>query len=716
MSLSTIVCLLLPFGSSLNGSAAGMLMRHVSPPISVVQSPDSTATDSLPQDPHFPHELQVQEAVVRGTRRAASVNAVSQSLNSDQIQRAMGTSLAHLLQQVSGVTSLQTGTTLAKPVIQGMYGTRILLVNNGARQTGQQWGLDHAPEVDQNASHHIEVVKGAEAVRYGAEALGGIVLLEQKPLPYGHGKIHAQFTTVYGNNGHRATAFGGLEGGLPTLPHWAWRTQFSVQNGGDRSTAHYLLNNTGTREANAHIALGYHRDAWRTEAFYSLYANKTGVMYGAQMGNEELLAERIALGQPVETLPFARDIDYPFQRVVHHNVTFKGIYRSPSMGRWQWQTTFQADHREEHRFRRLNRSYLPAVALHLHSWQHRLRWDKKYGNWTTEAGMQWSDLNNTNEAGTGVVPVIPNYTERMLGIYALQKFNHGAWNAEAGLRFDHQTMKADGYDWRGARYGGQRTFDNLSYTLAARCQLTDHWSLTTNFGLAWRAPHVYELYSNGNELGSGIFVRGNDQLRSEQGYKWITSLHYDNHPFTLRVDGFIQWIDRYIYDAPTHERITVVSGAYPVFAYRQNSAFFRGLDIDFTVRVFRHLHYHLVGSLLWANEGRTHQFLPYIPAPRFRHELAWRIEDFSLSVQHQAVLRQTRFDPATDLIPYAPSGYHLFGLEAAYTWKWATGRIVQLRFIGENLFNRAYKEYTNRARYYAHDLGRDLRFAVHYKF
>ena len=77
------------------------------------------------------------------------------------------------------MTSLQTGTTTAKPVIHGMYGNRVLIMNNGVRQSGQQWGEDHAPEVDVEGNNHIQVIKGAEAVRYGAEAMAGAIVMEQ---------------------------------------------------------------------------------------------------------------------------------------------------------------------------------------------------------------------------------------------------------------------------------------------------------------------------------------------------------------------------------------------------------------------------------------------------------------------------------------------------------------------------------------------------------
>ena len=155
-------------------------------PVSLSQQADTTKTKNNKKNSksELGKEHNINEIVVTGVRQQASVNSVSDKIGENLIDRSMGKSLASILEHVSGVSSIQTGTTVAKPVINGMYGNRILIVNNGARQTGQQWGADHAPEIDQNSSGSIEVIKGAESVRYGSEALGGIIVMEQKALPY----------------------------------------------------------------------------------------------------------------------------------------------------------------------------------------------------------------------------------------------------------------------------------------------------------------------------------------------------------------------------------------------------------------------------------------------------------------------------------------------------------------------------------------------------
>ena len=640
----------------------------------------------------------LSEVVVSTRRQMMSVNQIGSQINQTAITNAMGRSLGSLLEGVSGISSIQTGTIVSKPVIHGMYGNRILLVSNGARLTGQQWGADHAPEVDKNSYSNIEVVKGADAVRYGSEALGGIVLMQPSPLPYEVSGLHGMVAGLYGTNGRRFGASGYVENSFKWHGDWAWRLHLNTENGGDRSTAHYLLNNTGMRENDLSLALGYRRGAWRLETGYSLFAQKLGVMQSAQMGNEQLLQERIRLGQPVDFTPFSRHIDYPFQQITHHNVYFKAFFDHEKIGHFAFQSTFQQDNRRENRIRRLNHSDIPTVSLHLNSLQNSLVWNKGYQHWKSEAGA-----------------------EVAFGLYALQKYTADRWGMEAGVRFDGQQTKADGYDWTGRRYGGKRDFANFTYSLGGHYHINKQLKLTSHFGVAWRAPHVYELYSNGNELSSGIFVKGDSTLLSEQSYKWISSLKYTSKYFDVQLDGYLQWINNYIFDQPTGRNITVVSGAYPVFQYRQTRAFFQGVDLDAHVRPVSSLDYHLVTAMIWAREMPSHAYLPYIPSFRLTHSLTWSLPFFKafspkLGLTHRFVAKQTRFNPATDLIANSPEAYHLMGFDVSFSVPMREGQSLRIGLMGDNILNREYKEYTNRSRYYAHDMGRDVRCMITWNF
>lgn len=693
-------------------------------PVLKSEQADSTNTKNNKQNgkSKLNKEQNIGEIVVTGVRQQASINSVSNKIDESLIDRSMGKSLASILEHVSGVSSIQTGTTVAKPVINGMYGNRILIVNNGARQTGQQWGVDHAPEIDQNSSGSIEIIKGAESVRYGSEALGGIIVMNQKALPYGQTALSGHLRTLYGNNGKRYSVVAQAEGTIPFSKNLAWRLQGTYANSGDQSTAKYVLNNTGYREHDFSASLGYKLNALKLEGYYSMYNLKLGVLNSAQLGSEDLLKERIALGQPAEVYPYSRHINYPFQQIEHHTAIGKVYFDAGKYGNFFWQTAFQADDRQENRIRRMNLSYIPAVSMYLTSFQNQLKWNLAYNKWNTEAGATYLHIRNRNQTGTGVVPLIPNYTEYDLGIYAIQKYRNGNWTAEAGIRFDNQETRASGYDYTGKLHGGHHVFSNFSYNLGTSYRFNEQLKLTSNLGLAWRAPHVHELYSNGNELGSGMFVMGDSTMHSEQSTKWVTSLSYRSAFAEVRVDAYLQWINGYIYDEPLKGRyVTVISGSYPLFQYKQTDAFFRGIDFDVRLRPIQHVEYHLLSGLIWANEKQTGNYLPYIPSARFDHDITW--EDIRvgkgnawLQLKHRLVLKQTRFNPANDLIDFTPPTYNLFGLEAGIDWPLGERNKLRMLLAADNLFNKEYKEYTNRSRYYAHDMGRDIRFSIGWFF
>lgn len=675
-------------------------------------------------------QIRLRELVVEAEKRPTSINSVSTKIPTVQIDKDMGQGLAKLLERVSGLSSIQTGANTAKPVIHGMHGNRILIVNNGSRQNGQQWGEGHAPEIDMSSSHSIYVVKGAESVRYGSEAMGGVIVMEQRPLAYMseslRGKINQQFST----NGRRYGLNALVEGAMPSVPNLAWRVQGSLATSGDRYTGDYILNNTGEREQNFSLALGYRwGDRLRTELYYSRYDSQHGVMKAAQMGNVNDLYERIRLGQPQVFEPWSRTIDYPNEHVVHHTLTARAEYDAQRWGQWRYQFTYQDDGRQEFRIRRNNNSHIPEVDLKLESQQHQLRWTLARNRWQSEAGMQYQHINNYSIAGNGVPPIIPNYVDDSWGVYAVERYNQDRWGAELGLRVDGQSTSADGYNGVGHRYGGTRHFTNLSFSLGGRYNFGGGFVGKTSLGQAWRAPHVHELYSSGHDHGSAAFVRGDDRLDSEQSYKWVSSLTYRNAWLSLSLDGYLQWVHNYIYDMPQlrpdgrPELAVILSGAYPVFQFRQTNAFFRGLDFELSAELLPWLSYELRTALIYANEQSTGAYLPYIPPMRIDHSLKLSlpkvlgVREASLELGHRFVSKQTRFDPNKDLTTDSPAAYHLFGGELALSWslnRW--GKELSLRLIGENILNEHYKEYTNRARYYSHDLGRDLRLQLSWHF
>ena len=682
-----------------------------------------------------PYKVVMQEEVnqLAGTTligHIAKPVTASVAIDKPKLQQKSGEELAKVLTTVAGVSMIQTGATIAKPVIHGLHSNRILILNNEVRQEGQQWGADHAPEIDPAVADKITVIKGADAVRYGSDALGGVVVIAPNQLPYGDG-LHGQLSPSFASNGRKSATTLKLESGLPGLLHWAWRVQGTLKRSGDIHTADYMLNNTAAAEANFSAAIGMRQEAGSAELFYSRYENESGVFYGSHIGNLDDLLARFEIGRPLTTYPFSYSIEAPKQKVIHHLLKAKAYYFLPFGGKLTAQYAFQKDIRQEFSVRRLDRTRIPALNMWLTTHLAEVFWENiDTQHWKTLVGGSFSLQDNYNQPGTGVVPVIPNFASVGYGAFAIEKYHKDKWNAEAGLRYDYKYLSADGYDMYSQRYGGEHDFHNITYSLGGAWQATPHTALSSNIGVAWRAPQVNELYSSGLHHGAGTYNLGEASLSPETGAKWITSLSY-THPergIYLTADAYVQLIKNYIYDYPTGETRTLFSGVYPIFQYTQADALFRGVDIDASLRLAQwgafaqRLSYGLRGSVVFANELKTDRYFPFIPAPRLSQSLEWKaqlkglFQTLEASIGHTFVAKQTRFEPSQELVATTPDAYHLF--EAAIGGTIAIGeqQTLSVRLSCENLFNQLYKEYTNRFRYYAHDLGRNVYLRLNYNF
>lgn len=682
-----------------------------------------------------PYKVVMQEEVnqLAGTTligHVAKPVTASVAIDKPKLQQKSGEELAKVLTTVAGVSMIQTGATIAKPVIHGLHSNRILILNNEVRQEGQQWGADHAPEIDPAVADKITVIKGADAVRYGSDALGGVVVIAPNQLPYGDG-LHGQLSPSFASNGRKSATTLKLESGLPGLLHWAWRVQGTLKRSGDIHTADYMLNNTAAAEANFSAAIGMRQEAGSAELFYSRYENESGVFYGSHIGNLDDLLARFEIGRPLTTYPFSYSIEAPKQKVIHHLLKAKAYYFLPFGGKLTAQYAFQKDIRQEFSVRRLDRTRIPALNMWLTTHLAEVFWENiDTQHWKTLVGGSFSLQDNYNQPGTGVVPVIPNFASVGYGAFAIEKYHKDNWNAEAGLRYDYKYLSADGYDMYSQRYGGEHDFHNITYSLGGAWQATPHTALSSNIGVAWRAPQVNELYSSGLHHGAGTYNLGEASLSPETSAKWITSLSY-THPergIYLTADAYVQLIKNYIYDYPTGETRTLFSGVYPIFQYTQADALFRGVDIDASLRLVQwgafaqRLSYGLRGSVVFANELKTDRYFPFIPAPRLSQSLEWKAQPKGLfqtleaSIGHTFVAKQTRFEPSQELVATTPDAYHLFEAAVGGTIAIAEQQTLSVRLSCENLFNQLYKEYTNRFRYYAHDLGRNVYLRLNYNF
>lgn len=673
-----------------------------------------------------PAVIHLDKVQVTGTPSTV-LSASKQGLTAKDLAETKGKVLGDALSRIAGVTTLNTGNSIVKPVINGLHSNRILVLNNGVRQEGQQWGTEHAPEIDPFTATKIEVIKGAQAVRYGADALGGVVLTTPAPLAFDQ-SIGGRLDLVGESNGRGGAISVQLEGNTKILPQLAWRLQASSKKLGNVRTAAYYLGNTGVEELNFSAQLQYRLKAGNIETYVSRFATGLGIFRGAHVGTREDIYAIIENGRPFDTYNFSYQIAAPRQLVSHQLAKVKWQQQLSKLGTMEVQYAFQNNHRREYDLRRVESDELPMADMTLNT----QTLDLLYRLPGLQFGLNGAIQINNNQPGTGTTPIIPNYDTHSFGVFGLSQFHQGNYHFELGLRYDYRDFDAAGYryDYRNPNpdgtinqklYRGNRTFHNVSGTAGLQYQFSTAFKLKSNLGLAWRAPSANELYSDGLHHGSGIYEVGNPAMKSEKGIKWVNNLSYQQHKATINMDVYAQYIYDYIYATPHPDSVRqTIRGTFPVYTYQQHDAFFYGLDIKAGYQFNNAWLYELAFSGTRAKNTSLNTYLPFIPADRLTQSLQftsntqkWARQPY-VKLSHRFVARQHRFAAAMDYTA-PPPAYHLFDLHTGASWHMGKQQLT-LTLAAENLLNKLYKDYMDTFRYFAHRMGRNLSFRIAYEF
>ena len=668
------------------------------------------------------HVEELRELEVVRERPDENVGAAKQELGKDDMEMGAGRDLATMLSVIPGVTVLSSGPTIAKPMIQGLTGNRILTLNQGVRQEDQQWGTEHAPNLDPFSSDRITVVKGASSVQYGADAIGGVVITEPVELPREHG-LGGEVRALGILNGRGGGASGMLQGAARSMPGLGWRVQGSVRSTGDATAPDYVLSNTGMREAGGSVAVGMRRHWGHAQVYYSYFGRELGILRASHIGNLTDLQIAIATGEPWYQAPFTYDIEAPRQVVQHH--LFKAEFEHRIAERSQLSATYgyQADDRQEYDIRRGGRSDRQALDLFLttHTADVVLKhWlgPKVHGKFGANGVLQ----DNFNVPGTGIRPLIPDFTKATGGVFVLEHVPLGErFELEVGARLEGTRIEVRRFDREGTYSTPLHSFVNQALGLGLNWEIADSTRMRFNLSSAFRPPHVSEMYSEGLHHGSAAIELGDPGLNSERAYRASADLQAAPFKGRLRMDltAHAGFFDGYIYLLPSGFQLTI-RGAFPVFNYVATDAWLYGLDGQLMYQVKGPWALRSRFSIVRGWDVGADEWLFQMPSDRIENSLVyqppdpggWR--DVEFSVSSAFVFQQVRVPPDVDLMP-APDTYHLLGLGISMERPIGNDRL-RFGIQGANLLNMAYRDILDRFRYYADARGADLTLSVRYSF
>ena len=690
------------------------------------------------------HIEELTEVTVKTEEQTTTRTAQETLIKSDVLERYSSLSLGDALKEVPGVSSINTGNTIVKPMINGLHSSRILIMNNGVRQQDQEWGIEHAPNIDLNSASQISVIKGSGALAYGGDAVGGVVVVSP-------GRIIAKDTlfgrTIIGGqtNGRGYNITSSLNKNYST--GWFAQVQGSYKRNGDFKAPDYNLTNTGLDSKGFSARLGKRKFESGFEFYYSYLNNEIGILGASHIGSVFDIERAINAGQPLLIEEFSYDINAPKQEITHHLVKANYYKRFQGFGKVNVQYDYQYNQRLEFDVRIGDRRNIPAIDLTLQT--HTLladasldsNLDRKYN-----FGVMGRYQNNFADPDTGVRRLIPDYDKYDFGIYGTTEWRlNDDLIVDAGIRYDFSRIDAKKFylrsRWEERGYDVDFSdiiieelptqlltnpvfnYHNFSAATGARLDLNDDNQILFNYSLASRPPNPSELFSDGLHHSAARFELGDLRFTKEVANRVSFSHKLNTSKFNLITEVFYNRINNFIYLRP-FDFILTGRGPFPIWEYQQTDAELFGFDLTATYTLSEQFQFQNKTSLTKGNDLDTD--LPLIDIPPFNTvnqirytNSAWN--NFSASLKSEWVFEQNEFpdfnfeveDELTGEmvlldISTPPPAFHLLHFYSEATFELSNKTKLNVSLAVNNIFDTSYRNYLNRLRYFADELGRNV--------
>jgi len=582
-------------------------------------------------------QYNLEGITVEAQKSEADLQSMSSTkLSGDALKSVQSESLGEIASQFTGVGLLNTGQNISKPIIHGLHSNRVLVINNGIRHEFQNWGVDHAAEIDPSLSNEIEVVKGAATVRFGPDALGGVILVNPSKLELSS-PLKGNISLLGKSNGRTGEARVGLEKGFKWLSI-AVNGAYTKQ--GDLHAPTYQLTNTGKEDKSYSGRFRIHPSPEvDIEGYYSHVEQNIGILAGSTFGNLEDVERALTSDIPLLTDTFSYNIAQPRQEVSHDLYKLNGKYIGKNQS-FDFQYGYQVNKRREFGVRRGD---APNIDLELRTHSLDLSWfHPTIGGVTGKLGVQGLSQKNDNNPGTNTVPFIPNYDQERLGIYLIETYEWKESLLELGVRYDYLNSYIVGREPDNTIYRNDLTFQNFSSTIGFKTHLPNHHTFRSNFGTAWRAPNVAELYRFGQhsfflEYGlwrytvddrfdfvvttEGILDETDRPVEPEIGYKWINTYEIEKDNIRTEFTGYVNYVENFIMTSPGGVTRTP-RGVFIYFITNQANALFWGIDATTEWTHNEVVSSQLKGSYLWAKQISNDDYFVEQPPANLQYQLS----------------------------------------------------------------------------------------------
>ena len=631
-------------------------------------------------DVFFRH-LKLNELVVTGvtgdTKLKNSTAPISIISNKD-LRQTTSTNIIDAIAHQPGMAQITTGGGISKPIIRGLGYNRIIVMNEGVRQEGQQWGDEHGIEVDPQIVNSVEILKGPASLMYGSDAMAGVVILHSAPtLP--EGEMRANVNTEYQtNNGlfDYSLNFAGNQKGF------VWDARFSDK------MAHAYKNKVDGyvpgsqfKERAGRLMLGLNKRWGHTHLTWTAFHQTPSIVEGER---DETTGKLVCNSDNVKTYSKA----LPFQEIKHYKAVLDNSFNLPK-GWLKAIIGYQQNRRQE--FEESEDEYELFFKLHTVTYDVRYL-SQEFSGWKVAGGVNgmWQQSQNLGEES-----LIPEYKLFDIGGYATLSKSLGKWTLNGGLRFDNRHLNYH-----------SRDFSGLSGSIGAVCNISEHFNLRLNMARGFRAPNMSELGSDGVHEGTLRYELGNPDLKPEYSWQADLGLDFTSQYISAQVALFANRIENYIFA----KRIDLVmEEGLRTYEYTQGDARLLGFEAGIDFHPIHCIHFENTFSFVDAqqlHQPEETKYLPMTPAPRWTSELKYELTHhchFALNNAYAAIglecnLAQNHYYKADDTETRTPS-YTLLSLSIGSDLNIHKRKVAEISVTAENLLNRAYQNHLSRLKY-----------------
>lgn len=650
-------------------------------------APDST-------DVFFRH-LNLSEVVVTGVTGETKLKNASTPVSlitRDELYHTASSNIIDALSRKPGLSQITTGGGISKPVIRGLGYNRLVVVSDGIRQEGQQWGDEHGLEIDGNNVGSIEILKGPASLMHGSDALAGVLVFNSEPIvPLGEvrGSLSSEFHSNNGLLGY-SLRIGGNQKGMVWSLRYSGKHAHAYKNKYDG----YVSNSQFSEQALSAL-LGINRDWGFSRLRLSYYRTTPSIVEG-ERDEETGVLER--LYQKIKT--YGHGI--PYQKVFHYKAVWDNSIRIGD-GRLKAIVGYQQNQRKE--FEEEDEPNRYGLYFMLHTLNYHLSYTlNENQGWKTSIGANGMYQRSLNKGDEYLVPA---YRLFDVGLYLTTGKEFDRWSVNGGLRFDrrniHSEALTDNGEVRFSRFS--RHFNGLTGSIGAVWHLTPTLNLRANLARGFRAPNISELGSNGVHEGTIRYERGNHQLKPEYSWQADLGTDYSAKWVSMQVNLFATAIDHYIFLRRVNG---VQKEGYNMYMFDCGDAHLYGFEAELDFHPVHSLHLGNTFSMVEAvqrHQPRESKYLPFTPPARWNAEVKYEIthegqvlNNSFVAIGMECHFRQNHFFAAEQTETATP-GYTLFNLSAGGDLM-ARGRKVASLFLEvSNLTNKAYQSHLSRLKY-----------------